>query len=266
MSAVPPCHPYPPGRQPTPPPAGASKSKTVIIILLFTALVLVVCIGALATLLLPGIIGAPEAARRFVCNENIRNLGIALYDYETQYGVMPPAYTVDANGNRLHSWRTLILPYTGHQQLYNQTDFSKPWDDPINAAARQTVIEFFTCPSKADDGAAANRTDYVVIVDNAAFFTGSKPTAMVDVTDGAAKTLLAVEVPRGGPDIEWMEPRDLSPRELVARISRAGNEPNHTNGFHVMFADGRTNHFPNNVNLEQLKAVITRSGGEVVEP
>ena len=265
MSAVPPYDPYPPGRQPSPPPAAASKSKTVFFVLLLTALVLVICIGVVAALVLPAFLKAPEASRRFVCNENIRNLGLALDEYETQYGMMPPAYTVDANGNRLHSWRTLILPYMGHQQLYDRIDLSKPWDDPVNAAARQTAIEFFTCPAAADDGAAANRTSYVVIVDKAALFTGSEPKAMADVTDGAANTLLAIEIPPGGPAIEWMEPRDLSPQELVERLSKAGNESSHYDGFHVMFADGRTNFFPNNVDLEQLKAVISRSGGEVAQ-
>src|SRR5262245_49310958 len=89
-------------------------------------LVLVGILLLLVAMLLPGYRGgAPrEAARRMQCASNLRNIVVALHSYESTYGCLPPAYTIDADGKPLHSWRTLILPFIDQQLLYNQIDFS----------------------------------------------------------------------------------------------------------------------------------------------
>ena len=48
-----------------------------------------------------------------MCVNNLKQIALALHNYEEVYKVLPPAYTVDAQGRPLHSWRTLILPYPG---------------------------------------------------------------------------------------------------------------------------------------------------------
>ncbi len=75
---------------------------------------------------------------------------------------LPPAYTTDADGKPLHSWHTLILPYMGESHLYNTIDLTKPWDDPENAAAFETILLVYCCPS-AREG-EDNRTSYLAIV------------------------------------------------------------------------------------------------------
>ena len=132
------------------PPAAAPKSnsKRIIIIVLIVAAVLALpCCGILAGLMLPAISAAREAARRVTCNQHIRQVGIAILNYESTFGSLPPAYTVDAQGNRLHSWRTVILPFMELQGLHEQIDLQKPWDDPVNAAARGTQVQAYSCPS-----------------------------------------------------------------------------------------------------------------------
>ena len=84
---------------------------------------------------------------------NIRNITLALLNYADTHKAFPPAYTVDANGNRLHSWRTLLLPYLDQQSLYESIDFSKPWNrsrqcEGIQHAARS----LFLLVSKAATG------------------------------------------------------------------------------------------------------------------
>ena len=64
-------------------------------------------------------------------------------NYEQAYNALPPAYTVDANGRPLHSWRTLILPYLEQESLYQTIDLSKPWNDPANARAVETAFPSF---------------------------------------------------------------------------------------------------------------------------
>ena len=75
---------------------------------LVEGLVVVAIIGILVALLLPAVRTAREPARRLQCANNLKQIAIALQNYESVYHALPPAYTVDTNGKPLHSWRTLI--------------------------------------------------------------------------------------------------------------------------------------------------------------
>lgn len=81
------------------------------------------------------------------CWSNLKHINLALGNYHDDYGSFPPAYTVDAKGQPLHSWRTLLLPYLDQSELYRQIDLSKPWNDPANAAVVETALAVFQCPS-----------------------------------------------------------------------------------------------------------------------
>ena len=99
-------------------------------------------------MLLPVRRGSREAAHRNSCHNNLKQIILGLHNYHDENGKLPPAYTVDAEGNRLHSWRTLLLPYMeGYDELYQSIDLTKPWDDPANAMARETSMQLFQCPS-----------------------------------------------------------------------------------------------------------------------
>ena len=75
-------------------------------------LVVVTILGLLAgALFLTPVRSGRSTAQRTQCLNNLRNIALALINYHENYQALPPAYTVDATGRRLHSWRTLILPY-----------------------------------------------------------------------------------------------------------------------------------------------------------
>src|SRR4030095_16557971 len=99
---------------------------------------------------------------------------------ESNYHCLPPAYTVDAAGKPLHSWRTLILPYIENKKLYDQIDLSKPWDDPANRAAYETNLPFYRCPS---GDAARRQTTYLAVVAPGGCFQGSQPRTLAEITD-----------------------------------------------------------------------------------
>ncbi|MEZ6119345.1 MAG: DUF1559 domain-containing protein [Pirellulaceae bacterium] len=105
----------------------------------------------LIVLLLPFRRNIRPTVRRIECGENMQEISMALINYETVHGTLPPAFTVDENGNRLHSWRTLILPFLEEQALYDSIDLTKPWDHPDNAAAYETRVPIFECPSADAD-------------------------------------------------------------------------------------------------------------------
>src|SRR4051794_27348607 len=114
---------------------------------LVECLVVMAILAILIALLLPAVrSSAGPAARRAQCTNNLKQIAMALHNYEQVYNALPPAYTVDAVGRPLHSWRTLILPYLEQETLYQTIDLSKSWDDPANAGARETLLSTFHCP------------------------------------------------------------------------------------------------------------------------
>src|SRR4051812_12260530 len=68
-------------------------------------------LGLVAALLLPAVRYSKPAAYRNSCASKLKQIALALHTYADVYHALPPAYTVDAAGKPLHSWRTLILPY-----------------------------------------------------------------------------------------------------------------------------------------------------------
>ena len=63
----------------------------------------------------------------------MRQISLAICNYESANEHFPPAYIADEDGNPMHSWRVLILPYLGEEALFEQYDFDEPWDGPNNS-------------------------------------------------------------------------------------------------------------------------------------
>jgi prepilin-type N-terminal cleavage/methylation domain-containing protein len=143
----------------------------------FTILELIVVLGILGllvALLLPVTRNAREPARRTQCKNHLKQIALAMHNYNDEHGVFPPAYLVDAEGQRLHSWRTLLLPYLDQKSLYEQIDLTKPWNDPVNAKAYAANPYGYDCPS-AD--MPVNHTTYMaVLADNSCL----QPTTLRD--------------------------------------------------------------------------------------
>jgi len=55
-----------------------------------------------------------------------------MHNYESTHGQMPPAVVYGSDGQALHSWRVLILPYIEQGELYRQFKLDEPWDSPHN--------------------------------------------------------------------------------------------------------------------------------------
>lgn len=200
----------------------------------FLALVGIVLLGI--ALLLPSVRSAREPARRNICLNNLKQIGIALSNYEAAHGSYPPAYTVDANGRPLHSWRTLILPHMEQKPLYDRIDLTKPWDDPANSLAYNTIPDVYCCPSDPTDNAEKRRfTNYLAVV---------TPDSAIRTEDSLgyralpspAQTLLVIDA---GPKhaTHWMSPIDAD-EEVVLGLDAKSRLPHNGNMFLGLFADG----------------------------
>jgi len=110
-------------------------------------LVVIAIIGVLIALLLPAVQAAREAARRMRCTNNLKQIGLALHNYESCYGVFPPAYSRRPGHNML----TFLLSYLEQQPVYDRYRWDLPWDDAANDPATHVDLDVFLCPS-ADSG------------------------------------------------------------------------------------------------------------------
>src|SRR5262249_54869484 len=167
-------------------------------------LLIVAIIAVLIALLLPAIRSARPAARRAQCTNNLKQIALALRNYEQHYKALPTAYTVDANGRPLHSWRTLILPFLVQEPLYRTIDLSKPWNDPANARALGTSLPVFHCPESVSP---QNTTTYLATAAPNGCLIPKQPRRLAEITDAHESTLIVIEAGEENA-VPWMAPVD----------------------------------------------------------
>jgi uncharacterized protein DUF1559 len=205
--------------------------------------------------------GSWDIQRRFECRVNLDQIATAVSLYEADHGCFPPPYTTDADGNRLHSWRTLLLPYLGEETLYESLEVEEPWDSESNRLWHGTPVDLYQCP--ADSSGSSTDTSYVMIVGGEGVFDKGKSRKAVDVTDGVSNTILLVEVTGSG--IHWMEPEDLEWEEMDFTINGTKSiSSEHEGGAHVMMCDGVVEFLKDEMPPAEVHALATRAGEEQV--
>ena len=132
---------------------------------LIEVLLVVAIIGTLVALLMPGIQAARESARRATCLNNLKQLGIAISNYEATKKVFPPGAIWDRwppkDKRRRHgSILVHLLPYVEQQALYDAFDFKQLDIDyavfpGTNQRIGSTRVETYVCPSDDHDGTFA---------------------------------------------------------------------------------------------------------------
>ncbi len=261
-----------PGAVPTYKPAKKTSAGPMIAIILVGALVaLLVCGGILAALLLPAVQAAREAARRAQCTNNLKQIGLAMHNYHDTYKCFPAAVLTDEDGRPWRSWRVAILPFIEQQPLYDQYDFSEPWDGPNNLTLHGIPIPAYRCPSDPG-GPASAETSYVMILGAGEGLgvgtIGGYPNETVkmsDVRDGTSNTILAIEV--GASGIPWIEPRDVTVDEAVTFLTNPQASPFeqlHPGGANVLLADGSVLFLAETTDPAMVRNMLTRDDGQAV--
>jgi type II secretory pathway pseudopilin PulG len=171
-------------------------------------LVVIAIIGILVALLLPAIQAAREAARRSMCQNNIKQLLTAMHLFHDSKKEFPagiePGYTLDAKTNHMHSWVPYVLPYMEEQAVHDKYRFDKRWDDPTTNAIitrrAETIVHLpmLVCPTTQVE--VQGRLDYAAICGPGNFTDLRGKTYTEDWFPGAAWSLgVMITVPAPDP-------------------------------------------------------------------
>jgi prepilin-type processing-associated H-X9-DG protein len=191
-------------------------------------LIVIAIVGILVALLLPAVQQAREASRRIQCASNVKQLALAVQNYEANHKKLPAAGTyaspdeavyhtwywrVDLKSGTNHSWVVSLLPYLEEQALFDQLDMKrKVTQHPANPQRAQPGL--MLCPSDGSRGRLFQLTDsqtgqtvefgksnYAAFANpfhiDSWFYSGAiwlYGLKLKNITDGTASTLVIAEI------------------------------------------------------------------------
>ncbi len=203
-----------------------------------------------------------NARDRAVGQNNLKQLGLAMHNYESANAHFPPPAVTGKKGKPLLSWRVAVLPYVEQDNLMRQFKMDEAWDSEHNLKVLKDnpMPAVFALPGVTKEG--DKETFYRVFVGNGAAFEPLKNlTFPGSFTDGTSNTLLiataATSVPWTKPDELAFDPRATA--EELKKLLRMDGD-----GCNVVFADGSVRFLRSTIDVANLKGIITRSGGEVL--
>jgi Protein of unknown function (DUF1559) len=214
-------------------------------------------VGVMTALLLPAVQAAREAARRASSANNLKQIGLAMLNYESAYGKLPARAIRDKQGKPLLSWRVAMLPYLEQDTLYKQFRRDEPWDSEHNRKLIARMPAVYRSPNQTS---APGTTVYLVPDGEGTMFGGKDGLRIAQIRDGTSNTIMAVEADNDQA-VPWTKPDDL---KVDAKNPLKGLGHLHPAVFHVLMGDGSVRAFRNSFDAGVLRALFTYAGNEAV--
>ncbi len=218
-------------------------------------------------LLAPFLAGPLRNSGHCPCNDNLKNISLALQNYHDKHGRLPPPYIAGEDGEQMHSWRVLILPFMDayERDLYKQYRFDEPWYGPSNRKLIEKMPSVYRCPSR-ERKPGDFITDYVAVTGPNTVWPVDQTVTLNDIPDGTSNTLIVVESPNCG--ICWLEPLDLDVDSIPMTInpkSKRGISSPHRGGALGACVDGSVQFLPDSLPSNTVRALLIRDDGQEVD-
>jgi prepilin-type N-terminal cleavage/methylation domain-containing protein len=254
---------------------------------LIELLVVIAICAVLMGLLLAAVQRTREAAKRTECLNKIRQQALAVLNYESASGHLPPGAVQgpflpfgipDGAGESM--W-VFLLPYIEQTPVASRYRLDRSYSAPENQPAATVRLTVLMCPSadpsrveQWEGGLYGGVADYapidvnpfladIGIIDPVSCFDSALPAnklmKITDITDGTSNTLLLAEA-AGRPGVAWSSP--LLPVGVRQVFARSGGF--HFNGSTACLVDGSARFISNSLDLRILGRLSTRAGGEVI--
>jgi prepilin-type N-terminal cleavage/methylation domain-containing protein/prepilin-type processing-associated H-X9-DG protein len=224
-------------------------------------LVVIAIIGILVGLLLPAVQAARAAARRISCDNNLKQLGLALHNYEGAMRRLPAGYIYKRGVQGNHagaSWGALSLQFLELANVQSRINFNVPMFDPQNAAVREIHLPVFLCPEDT-----VSPSSYVEMGDEKyamasyvgsfgppdlddtqekreGLFSRNSGTRFADVLDGLSSTLACGERQNGPFRKSGVHGPHFSYETTWSGAIREISDPTDDHGHMVLFQTGNT--------------------------
>lgn len=215
----------------------------------------VAVIGTLTGLLLPAVQAAREAARRTQSSNNLKQLALSLFNYESAYRAFPSTEIQDDAGKPLLSWRVSVLPFLEELDLYNEFHLDEPWDSEHNIKLLERMPATFAKPGNV---LPPGYTVYQAAVGENTMLQKATRAKFSSVTDGSSNTIMLVQT-NDENAVPWTAPRDfdVDAQNPFTSLFTAGITS-------IGLGDGSVQTLSQQIDADILRALFTRNGGEGV--
>jgi type II secretory pathway pseudopilin PulG len=226
-------------------------------------LLLVIAIFAtLMSLLIVGILKVRRTVDTMSCQNNLRQIGLALHSYHASNKRFPPSSVVMGGPvtEIERSWVVDLLPFIGEENLFAKYNQAVSWNDPSNSQLVGTHLSILQCPSYTGPEyvESSQRRDYQVIDKVSGYYVGvmcrNLGHRLSEITDGASRTVMIMERYYGA---GWANPFP----ELGTGDGLLSTYSNH-HVINALMADGSLWEVSKTMTPKQLASFVTIDKGD----
>jgi len=191
---------------------------------------------------------------------NMIAIAQALNAYAFRHGSYPTPIVKNGDGVPLYSWRVLILPFLGYEDLYKRFQLEQAHDSPANLSLSAEMPSVFS--SRFTGAGNLQQTNYALLVGNGTLFPPTGPLSPADAED---PTILLVETTDGARS--WTEPGDI---DITLGLAIGGTSMKNIGGIHkgvaiVVTVKEKAYAIPETNSQSLVDALVTPQGGETVD-
>ncbi len=159
-----------------------------------------------------------SAARRTSCLNNIRQIVLAMHNYEFVHKTLPPAIELSDQGEPWHSWRLELTSYLDEANLFDRYRKDETWNGPNNVKMNDKLPWAYSCPANKTN----TNTPYKLVTGPRTAFEVGNPLSIAGNHDAPFSVIVLIE--DVAHPVPWLKPEDLSVEEAIAILSSTSRE------------------------------------------